>query len=200
MLNKTSPANSPIVAPPVVTSVSRSWVEGPCLLETEAACCHKYSCTRKERTCPEFFQANYLENELTQKSSCARTGMCQWFLLCRAEVLERRLPCGTQSCPPSAPIDSTTESLKGFCITGWQDFPFAGHRVCTRKTCMSDWEEKNICTSYTGEIVQEQLILVKILLQNAAKTSGYVAICHVNASLWATASCHIACNLGIWQN
>lgn len=114
MLNKTSPTNSPIVAPPVVTSVSGSWVERPCLLETEPACCHKYSCTRKERTCPEFFQANYLENELAQKPSCARTGMCQWFLLCRAKVLERRLPCGTQSRPPSAPIDSTTGSLKGF--------------------------------------------------------------------------------------
>lgn len=125
--------------------------------------------------------------------------MCQWFLPCKAKVLERRLPCGTQSRPPSAPVELTTGSLKAFCITGRQDFPFAGHSVCARKTCMSDWEEKNICTSYIGEIVKEQLILVKILLWNAAKSSGCAVICHVNASLWARASCHIACNLGIWQ-
>lgn len=43
MLNKTFSTNSPIAAPPVVTSGSGSWLEGPRLLEMEPVCCRKYS-------------------------------------------------------------------------------------------------------------------------------------------------------------
>lgn len=68
---------------------------------------------------------------------------------------------------------------------------------CLYKKDLHDWlEEKNICTLYIGKIVQEQLILAKILLWNAAKSSGYVVICHANASLWGVPSRHVACDSG----
>lgn len=72
MLNKTFPTNSPIAAPPMVTPVSGSWLEGSRLLETGPACCHKYSSLFLHRKLPRI-----LPSELSGEWTHTKAKLCK---------------------------------------------------------------------------------------------------------------------------